>query len=69
MRLHIDTDLGMGTPGSDPENGMAILYALNTAEVTVKGVTVMAGNAPQLDAWANSRQLLDLAAAGDVPLL
>ena len=29
MRLIIDTDLAMGTVGSDPEDGMAILYALN----------------------------------------
>jgi inosine-uridine nucleoside N-ribohydrolase len=68
MRLLIDTDLGMGTPGSDPEDGMAILYALNTDGVTVEGVSVVAGNVPRAEAWANARHLLDLAGHGDVPL-
>ena len=46
MRLIIDTDLAMGTVGSDPEDGMAILYALNTPGLQVDGLTLVQGNVP-----------------------
>ena len=43
MRLIIDTDPGMGTVGTDPEDGMAILYALNAPGVQVDGLTLVQG--------------------------
>ena len=44
MRIIIDTDPGMGTPGADPEDGMAILYALRSPGVTIEGITLVQGN-------------------------
>jgi len=68
MRIVIDTDPGMGTPGADPEDGMAILYALRSPGVTVDGITLVAGNVPVSHAWPNARRLLDLAGRPEVPL-
>jgi purine nucleosidase len=68
MRLIIDTDLGMGTVGSDPEDGMAILYALNTPGVKVDGVTLVQGNVPISHSWPNARHLLTLAGYPDLPV-
>lgn len=68
MRLIIDTDLGMGTVGSDPEDGMAILYALNTAGVQVDGLTLVQGNVPISHSWPNAHHLLTLAGYPDLPV-
>jgi inosine-uridine nucleoside N-ribohydrolase len=46
MRLIIDTDLATGTVGSDPEDGMAILHALNSPGVQIDGLTLVQGNVP-----------------------
>jgi purine nucleosidase len=68
MRLIIDTDPAMGTAGTDPEDGMAILYALNSPEVTVEGITLVQGNVPISQSWPNTVHLLDLAGRADVAL-
>ncbi|MEL7207374.1 MAG: nucleoside hydrolase [Actinomycetota bacterium] len=68
MRLLIDTDPGMGTDGADPEDGIAILWALDDPDVDVEGITVVAGNVPLGAGWANALHLLDLAGHGDVPV-
>ena len=68
MRLIIDTDPGMGTVGSDPEDGMAILYALNTPGVKVDGLTLVQGNVPISHSWPNARHLLTLAGYPDLPV-
>jgi inosine-uridine nucleoside N-ribohydrolase len=68
MRLIIDTDLGMGTVGSDPEDGMAILYALNTPGVEVDGLTLVQGNVPIAHSWPNAHHLLTLAGRPDLPV-
>jgi purine nucleosidase len=68
MRLIIDSDPGMGTAGTDPEDGMAVLYALNTPGITVEGITLVQGNVPISHSWPNVRHLLDLAGRNDVPV-
>jgi len=68
MRLIIDTDPGMGTVGTDPEDGMAILYALNTPAVQVDGLTLVQGNVPISHSWPNARHLLTLAGHPDLPV-
>jgi inosine-uridine nucleoside N-ribohydrolase len=68
MRLIIDTDLGMGTVGSDPEDGMAILYALNAPDVRVDGLTLVQGNVPIAHSWPNAHHLLALAGCPDLPV-
>ena len=68
MRLIIDTDPAMGTLGSDPEDGMAILYALNSPDAQVDGLTLVQGNVPISHSWANARHLLALAGYPDLPV-
>jgi len=68
MRLIIDTDLAMGTVGSDPEDGMAILYALNTPGVQVDGLTLVQGNVPIAHSWPNAHHLLTLAGYPNLPV-
>ena len=66
MRLIIDTDPGMGTDGADPEDGLAILFALGSSEVTVEAITVVAGNVPTSHSWPNLHHLLALVDRTDV---
>ncbi|MEI7714608.1 MAG: nucleoside hydrolase [Mycobacterium sp.] len=66
MRLVIDTDPGMGTVGADPEDGMAILYALNAHDVHVDGLTLVQGNVPLSHSWPNVHHLLALAGHREV---
>ncbi|MCZ7537081.1 MAG: nucleoside hydrolase [Acidimicrobiia bacterium] len=68
MRLVIDTDLGMGTAGADPEDGLAILYALRSPSVSLEGLTLVHGNVPVSHSWPNARRLLDLAGRADIAL-
>ena len=68
MRLIIDTDPGMGTVGTDPEDGMAILYALNAPGVQVDGLTLVQGNVPISHSWPNAHHLLNLAGCPDLPV-
>ncbi|MEI6253446.1 MAG: nucleoside hydrolase [Mycobacteriaceae bacterium] len=68
MRLIIDTDPAMGTLGTDPEDGMAILYALNAPDVQVDGLTLVQGNVPISHSWPNARHLLALAGHPEIPL-
>jgi len=69
MRLIIDSNPGMGSVATDPEDGMAILYALNTPEVPVAGITLVQANVPISHSWPNAGHLLDLAGRADVPVL
>lgn len=66
IRLVIDTDPGMGTTGADPEDGMAILYALNSPEVVLEGITLVHGNVPISHSWPNVVHLLELAGRSEI---
>lgn len=68
MRMIIDTDPAMGTLSSDPEDGLAILYALASPDVTVEGLTLVQGNVPVSHSWPNVRHLLDLAGHAELPV-
>lgn len=46
IKILIDTDPGIGTPGADVDDGVAILLALASPEVEVVGLTIVAGNVP-----------------------
>src|SRR5215217_7001332 len=68
MDLLIDTDPGMGTLGSDPEDSLAISMALVSPEVTVRAITCVHGNVPLCHSYANAAHLLELLGRTDVPL-
>ena len=48
-RVIIDTDPGLGEPGSDIDDGLAIALALRSPELEVAGLTIVNGN---VDGWA-----------------
>jgi purine nucleosidase len=68
MDVLIDTDPGMGTLGSEPEDALAIAMALVSPEVTVRAITCVHGNVPVRHSYANAAHLLELLGRTDVPL-
>jgi inosine-uridine nucleoside N-ribohydrolase len=57
MGVLIDTDLGMGTLGCDPEDSFAITLALVSPEATVRAITCVQGNVPVR--WLAERDVFD----------
>ena len=43
LRIIIDTDPGLGEPGSDIDDGFAIAMALRSPELDVAGLTIVNG--------------------------
>lgn len=68
MDVLIDTDLGMGTLGSDPEDGLAITMGVVSPEMTVRAITCVHGNVPVRHSYANAAHLLKLLGRTDIPL-
>jgi inosine-uridine nucleoside N-ribohydrolase len=68
MDVLIDTDPGMGTLGSEPEDSLAVAMALVSPEVTVRAITCVQGNVPVRHSYANATYLLELLGRTDVPL-
>lgn len=58
----LDTD-----PGID--DALAILLAIASPEVDLRGVSVTGGNCPLTDGWVNARNVLALAQRSDIPAL
>lgn len=68
MRLIIDADPGLGTHGADPEDALAVLYALGSPDVRLEGLTLVHGNVPVSHSWPNIENLLALLGRGDLPV-
>jgi inosine-uridine nucleoside N-ribohydrolase len=64
----LDTDPGIGTPGSDVDDGLAIALGLLHSDGDLLGLTIVAGNVVQEDGVANALRLLDIAGRTDVPV-
>jgi purine nucleosidase len=58
-RVLIDTDLAMGAPGSDIDDGFALALALADPELSVELVTTVNGNTDVDTATRLSKELLD----------
>ena len=68
MDVLIDTDPGMGTLGSEPEDSLAITMALVSPEVTVRAITCVHGNVPVRHSYPNAAHLLELLGRTGIPL-
>lgn len=55
----IDTDPGLGEPGSDIDDGLAIALALASPELDVRGLTIVNGNVDAITGTTVSRRLLE----------
>jgi purine nucleosidase len=65
----LDTDPGLGEPGSDIDDGLAIGLALRSPELDVRALTVVNGNVDQDTGVDVARRLLDKLGRPDVPVL
>lgn len=68
MHLLVDTDPGMGTYNSDPEDSFAITLAHRAPDVELVAVTIVQGNVPVTHGFANARHLLSLLDASAIEL-
>lgn len=69
LPIIIDTDPGLGEPGSDIDDGLAILYALQSPELDVLALTVVNGNVDASTGTDVARRLLDRLGRDDIPVL
>jgi purine nucleosidase len=67
-RVLLDTDLGMGQPGSDIDDGFALALALAEPGVSVELVTTVNGNTDVDNATRLTIDLLSRVGRGDVPV-
>lgn len=60
-RRHIilDTDPGLGAPGADIDDGLAIVMALASPELDVRGLTIVNGNVDAREGSINALSLLE----------
>ena len=64
----LDTDPGIGTPGSDVDDGLAIALALLHPACDLLGLTIVAGNVGQDEGLPNALRLLEIAGRANVPV-
>lgn len=57
-RVIIDTDPGLGAPGADIDDGLAIAMALRSPEIALEACTIVVGNVDVAVGAANARSLL-----------
>jgi inosine-uridine nucleoside N-ribohydrolase len=65
----LDTDPGIGTPGSDVDDGLAIALGLLHPGCDLLGLTIVAGNVTQEEGVANALRLLGIAGRPEVPIV
>jgi len=65
----LDTDPGIGTPGSDVDDGLAIALALLHPGCELLGLTIVAGNVVHEEGLPNALRLLEIAGRTEVPVV
>ena len=68
-RVILDTDLAMGAPGSDIDDGFALALALADPDLSVELVTTVNGNTDVDSATRLTRELLRRVGREDVPIV
>ena len=68
LLVYIDTDLGLGTPGAEIDDGTALLMLLHNPAVQIAGIGSVFGNVPVSDATRNLAHFLHMAGRTDIPL-
>ncbi len=66
--VYIDTDMGLGTPGAELDDGAALLVVLAASAVAVIGCGSVHGNVGVTEATHNLRRLLASEGRGDIAL-
>lgn len=65
----LDTDPGIGTPGSDVDDGLAIALGLLHPGCDLLGLSIVAGNVPLEEGVPNALRLLEIAGRKEVPVV
>ena len=66
--IYIDTDLSLGTPGAEIDDGAALLMLLHNPAVEIAGIGSVFGNVPVNNATRNLARLLKMGGRTDIPL-
>lgn len=66
--VYIDTDIGLGTPGAEIDDGAALIALLRCEEIQPMGITSVFGNVPLEDAVVNLARLVTLMERKEIPL-
>ena len=69
VRIILDTDMAMGVPGSDIDDGFALALALAEPSIAVELVTTVNGNADVESGSYLSGELLDRLGFPDIPVV
>jgi purine nucleosidase len=69
IRIILDTDLAMGAPGSDVDDGFALALALADPGLRVEMVTTVGGNSDVVSSTRLTRELLEVLDRSDVPVV
>ena len=69
LRIILDTDLAMGAPGSDIDDGFALALALADPGLRVEVVTTVGGNSDVVTSTRLTHELLDVLGRADVPVV
>ena len=67
-RILLDTDLAMGAPGSDIDDGFALALAIADPEIVIEVVTTVGGNSDVDTSTRLTRDLLERLGRTDIPV-
>ena len=65
--VYIDTDISLGTPGAEIDDGAALLVALRSSRLEIVGLGSVFGNTPIADASRNLARFLALLNKKNIP--
>jgi purine nucleosidase len=68
-RVLLDTDLAMGAPGSDIDDGLALALALADPGIRLELVTTVGGNSDVATSTRLTRELLEVLGRGDLAVV
>lgn len=66
--VFVDTDISLGTPGAEIDDGAAIIVLCNSPEVEIRGISLVFGNVLVDLAHKNVCRLLSLLGREDIPV-
>ena len=68
LLIYIDTDLSLGTPGAEIDDGAALLMLLRNPAVEIAGIGSVFGNVAVGNATRNLARFLEMTGRTDIPL-
>src|SRR5687768_7597948 len=66
--VYVDTDIGLGTPGAEIDDGAALIFLLRNKSINIVGAGSVFGNVPIQDAALNLDRLFTWLGGNHIPL-